>query len=294
MSKYIITTESNSEIPFEWEDQNDFGVLRMPYTIDDVERFYDLGRETDIPGFFNRMREKTVVTTAQRNPHEIVEYFEPYLKKGYDILHIAFSSKLSGTFNNELIARDELLLKYPERRIEIIDTLAISMPLGIIVGKALEMRNSGHSLDDVKTWVETHKLSACALFVVDNLEYLRRGGRITNFAAFMGTALQLKPIITITPDGFLQPIAKVKGRRKAVKYMIDKCKNTILNPEDQEIYILHADCEDEALKLRDMIMEEIKPKDAILRWVGPVIGSHCGPGTLAVVYFAKHRDELMR
>lgn len=290
---FVITTESNSEIPYQWEDENGFCVMRMPYTYDGLERYYDLGRETDIPAFFKRLREGAVVTTAQRNPAEIEEYFEPYLKQGNDILHIAFSSKMSGTFSNECIAKNELLEKYPERRIELVDTLAISMPLGQLVGVALEMRRAGKSLDEIRDWVEDNKMKSCSLFAVDSLEYLRRGGRISNTAAFFGTALQLKPILTVGPDGLVVPVAKIKGQRKAIKYILEGCASTIEQPEDQTVYICHADCPGDASVLKLQVEELIKPKAVVIRPVGPVIGSHCGPGTLAIVYFGKGRDELL-
>lgn len=290
---FIITTESNSEIPFAWEDQNDFSVLRMPYTYNDKEYCYDLGRNTDLGAFFKQMRDGVTVTTAQRNPSEIVDYFEPYLKKGLDILHIAFSSKLSGTFNNEMIAREELLKHYPDRRIELIDTLAISMPLGQIVGVAFEMRRAGKSMDDIRDWVEANKMRSCSLFAVDSLEYLRRGGRITNTAAVFGTALQIKPILSVGSCGMIVPVSKIKGRKKAIKYILDKCAETIDKPEEQTVYVCHADCLDEAVLLKEKIEEVIRPRAVAINPIGPVIGAHCGPGTLAIVYFGRSRDELL-
>ena len=189
-SNFVITTESNSELPYSWEDQTGVGVLRMPYSVNDVEYYYDLGRETDIAGFYATMRGGANVVTAQRNPNEIVEYFEPHLMAGKDILHIGFSSALSGTFGCELIAAQELREKYPERRIELVDTLAISAPLALLVEQATRMQEEGRSLDEIRDWVEENKQRSVALFTVDNLEYLRRGGRLSGAAAFFGTVLK--------------------------------------------------------------------------------------------------------
>lgn len=290
---FVITTESNSEIPYQWEDRYGVPVLRMPYTEDGVERFYDLGRETDIPAFYQRMRQGANVFTAQRNPAEIIEYFEPFLAAGKDILHIAFSSALSGTFNNEIIASKELMEKYPGRRIELVDTLAISVPLGQLVERASLMQEEGKSLEEIRDWVEANKMRSCALFTVDSLEYLRRGGRVSNAAAFFGTMLEIKPVLYESPDGKLVPIDKVKGRKKAIKYILEKCAATIDQPEEQVITICQADCMDEALALEKQVRELIRPKDVRINPVGPVIGSHCGPGTIALVYFGRHRKELV-
>ncbi len=289
---YVITTESNSEIPFEWEDRYGIRVLRMPYTIEGEEIFYDLGRETDIGAFFKRMRDGAVVTTAARNPDEIREYFEPHLKAGNDILHIAFSSALSGTFGNEKLVAAQLMEEYPERKIILVDTLAISMPLGQLVKHALDMKESGSTMEEIAQWVEDNKMRSCALFVVDSLEYLRRGGRVSNASAFFGTALQIKPVLHISKEGKIVPVAKVKGKKKAVKYILDKCAETIENPQEQTVYILQADCMDEAMELKKQVEELIKPKEVVIAPVGPVIGSHAGPGTIALVYFTSDRDVL--
>ncbi|MDD3920189.1 MAG: DegV family protein [Eubacteriales bacterium] len=240
--QYVITTESNSEVPYQWEDTYGVPVLRMPYTIDGTEYYYDLGRDTDIPAFFNRMLNGASVVTAQRNPAEIIEYFEPFLAAGKDILHIAFSSALSGTFNNEVLAREELLKKYPERRLELVDTLAISAPLAQLVERASLLREEGKSLDEVKNWVEENKMRSCALFTVDSLEYLRRGGRVSNAAAFFGSVLEIRPILYVSPEGLLVPLEKVKGRKKSMKYLVDKCAETIEHPEEQTITICQANC----------------------------------------------------
>ena len=286
---FVITTESNSELPFSWEDRTGVGVLRMPYVINGVELTYDLGRETDIPAFYEKMRNGATVVTAQRNPNEIIEYFEPFLQQGKDILHIAFSSALSGTFQNEVAAAAELREKYPERRIELVDTLAISAPLAMIVEEATRMQEAGRTLDEIRDWAENNKQRACVLFTVDNLEYLKRGGRLSGAAAFFGTVLEIKPVLYESPEGQLVPLEKIKGRKRALRFLADRCAATIDRPEEQEIIICHADCMDEALVLEEMIKEAAGPKRVHIHPVGPVIGCHCGPGTLAVAYFGKSR-----
>lgn len=291
-SSFVITTESNSELPFQWEDETGVQVLRMPYTVNDTEYFYDLGRDTDIPAFYRTMRAGATVTTAQRNPNEIIEYFEPFLQAGKDILHIGFSSALSGTFNCEVIAAEELREKYPERRIELVDTLSISAPLAHLVEDATRMQQNGHTLDEIRDWVEANKQRICALFTVENLEYLRRGGRISGAAAFFGTVLELKPVLYENPEGKLVPLEKIKGRKKALKYLIAKCQETIDRPEEQVLTICQADCLEEAEQFAMRVQEAIQPKAVRINPVGPVIGSHAGPGTIALVYYARSRAEI--
>ncbi|MDL2258708.1 DegV family protein [Eubacteriales bacterium OttesenSCG-928-K08] len=289
---FVITTESNSEIPFAWEDETGVRVLRMPYTVNDTEYYYDLGRDTDIPAFYDLMRDGASVSTALRNQREVEEYFEPYLQAGKDILHIAFSSALSGTFNNEVLAAQELMQRYPGRRIELVDTLAISGPLAQLVFEATRMQKQGKTLDEIRDWVEENKQRSCALFTVDSLEYLRRGGRLSGAAAFFGTVLEIKPVLYVSPEGKLVPIEKVRGRKKAVKYILDKCKETIVNPQEQTITICQADCMEEALALEKAVREQIAPKDVRIHPVGPTIGSHCGPGTVSLIYYGKSRETL--
>ena len=286
---FVITTESNSELPFSWEDRTGVGVLRMPYTINGVELVYDLGRETDIPAFYEKMRNGATVITALRNPNEIIEYFEPFLQQGKDILHIGFSSALSGTFQNEVTAAQELKEKYPDRRIELVDTLAISAPLALLVEEATRMQEAGHTLDEIRDWVEANKQRACALFTVDNLEYLKRGGRLSGAAAIFGTVHEIKPVLYESPEGQLVPLEKIKGRKRALRFLVDRCAATIDRPEEQEIIVCQADCMEEAVALGEVIKEVIRPKGVRIHPVGPVIGCHSGPGTIAVCYFGKSR-----
>ncbi|HWR23957.1 MAG TPA: DegV family protein [Feifaniaceae bacterium] len=289
---FVITTESNSELPFSWEDRTGVGVLRMPYVINGVELTYDLGRETDIPAFYEQMRNGANVVTALRNQNEIIEYFEPFLQQGKDILHIGFSSALSGTFQNEVAAAAELREKYPERRIELVDTLAISAPLALLVEEATRMQEEGRTLDEIRDWAEANKQRACALFTVDNLEYLKRGGRLSGAAAFFGTVLEIKPVLYESPEGQLVPLEKIKGRKRAVRFLVDRCAATIEKPEEQSIVICQADCMDEALALEELLKKTVRPREVRIHPVGPVIGCHCGPGTLAVCYFGKSRAAL--
>lgn len=287
---YVVMTDSNSEIPFRWEDEYGIAVIRMPYTIDGEEFFYDLGRETPYKEFYDRMRAGAKVITAQRNPQDFVEFWKPLLEQGLDILYVGFSSQLSGTFHSAELARDEILAEYPGRKIVLVDTLTISMPLGLLVKKAAELKAHGAAIDETARWLEENKQRVQAFFTVDDLVYLRRGGRVSGAAALIGTMLEVKPVLHTSPSGKLVPIDKVKGRKKALKYLVDQLEQRGRDLENEIVAICQADCMDDALSVKRQIEKRLNVKEILLNPVGPVIGSHAGPGTIALVFFGDTRE----
>lgn len=293
MNKYIFVIDSNSELPYEYADKYDLKVIYMPYFFDgeDEERYYDLGRNYNAKEFFDQIRNGKTTITVQKNPQHFIEFFEPFLKEEKDILYLGFSSKFSGTFNNAMIAREELLEKYPDRKIELVDSTAISVPLALIVLKAAEKKETGVALDELVEYIEEIKLKSNANLTVDNLKYLKKGGRLSGSAAFFGSVLNIKPVIKLSREGKLVPQDKVKGRKKAISYLADKVITRAIDPENNILIIAQADCETDALQLKKAISEKIDFKEIWIRSVGPVIGSHCGPGTLAVSYFGKERED---
>ena len=221
-----------------------------------------------------------------------LELFEPILAEGKDILFIAFSSQLSGTQQNALNAREELLEKYPDRKIEIVDTLSISVPQAILVLKAYELYREGRPMEEVAQWVEENKLHAQAWFTVDDLRYLRRGGRISAAAAVAGTLLDLKPVITENREGKLVNSDKVRGRKSALRLLADRAAENIDDPANAMPVIIHADAPEDAQRLEKLLHERIPGLPEVQTWyVGPVIGAHCGPGTIAVCFFGKERPQ---
>lgn len=283
---YILMTDSNSEIPYTMADEYDIACILMQYTIDGEEYFYDLGRHTNINTFYERVTAGAPVSTAQRNPQDFVDFWRPMLEAGRDILYIAFSSQLSGTYNCARMAREEILKEYPARRVEIVDTLAISFCEGQLVYQAAKMRREGKSLDEVKDWVERNKQHAIAYFMVDSLVYLKRGGRVSGAAAAMGTLLDIKPMLHVSAEGKLEPVEKLKGRKKAIKRMMEMLREKRAD-ERYPVTIKHAVCEQDARLIREELLKHYSFPEIFIHPIGPVIGSHVGPGTLALVFMGE-------
>jgi DegV family protein with EDD domain len=283
---FILMTDSNSEITYQMADRYDIKCILMPYSIDGEEIDYDLGRNTDFKGFFQRMREGAKVTTYQRNPQDFLDFWRPFMEQGQDVLYIAFSSRLSGTFDSATMAKMQLLEEFPERRIELVDTLAISFPEGQLVYHAAKMREQGASLDEIKDWVEQNKFHAVAYFTVEDLVYLKRGGRISGTSAAMGSLLDIKPMLHVSMQGTLEPIEKIKGRKKSVKRLLEMIEVKKAN-EEFPITIKHADAIVEAQYMESYIKEKYNFSEVLIHDVGPVIGSHSGPGTLAIIFMSK-------
>ena len=289
MQNYILMTDSDSDLPYALKVEYDIPVVYMPYTLEGKEYFDDLGQTLDHKTFFDAMRQGAHPTTSALNETVYEEYFEPILASGKDILFLAFSSQLSATINAIRAARGTLLEKYPERTFILVDTLSISGPQTLLVLKAHEMYRAGESIQTVAQWVEDNKLRAQAFFTVDDLKYLQRGGRVSPAAAAIGSLLDLKPILTETREGKLAAAAKVRGRKKALGYMVDKAVECIDNPAESIALVLHADALADAEKVKAQINEKLPNLVIRIENVGPVIGTHAGPGTVAFCFIGKER-----
>ena len=278
---YIFMTDSDSDLPFHLKEQYDIPVVYMPYALNGKEYFDDLGQSLDYRSYYQHMREGANPVTSALNEAAYMEYFEPVLKEK-DLLFVAFSSKLSSTLQSARAAREKLLEMYPGRKLIIVDTLSISGPMTLLVLKAHEMYRAGKSIEEVAGWLEENKLRAHAYFTVDDLKYLRRGGRVSTLAATVGTMLDLKPIIVEASDGTLQSGDKVRGRRKAIAYIVDKTVEACPDPAESPILVLNADAPEDAERAKALLEEKIPGANVLIENVGPVIGAHAGPGTLAV------------
>ena len=286
---YVFMTDSDSDLLYSIADEKHIPVVRMPYTLDGKEYLDDNGRAGVEKDFFRRMREGASPNTSLLPTEAYLEYFEPILKEK-DLLFVSFSSQMSSTINNIFEARKILLKKYPERKFTVVDTLSISGPMTVLLLKAHELYEQGKSMDEVEQWLLENRMRAHAWLTVGDLKYLARGGRISSTSALFGSVLDIKPIICMGKGGKLDPVEKVQGRKKALRTIVERTAENIEHPEDQTIIILHGDVPEEADKLAEMLRQRIPEiKDIRIQIIGPVIGAHCGPGTLAACFMGKER-----
>jgi len=290
MKDYAIVTESTADLSQDMVDELGIKVIPMAFSFGDESYLnYPDFREMDIHKFYERIKNGERSTTALVNSNTFKEYFEPILQSGNDILYIGFSSGLSGTFASSLIAADELKQKYPDSRIVCVDTLAASMGEGLLVYYAAILKQEGKSIDEVSQWVLDHRLNLCQWFTVDDLNHLKRGGRVSAMAATLGTALNVKPILHTDHEGHLIPVHNVRGRKKSIIALFEHMQELCDKPEGQTIFISHADCLEETRFLADMIKEKMPVKEVILNFMGPVIGSHTGQGAISLFFLGKER-----
>lgn len=284
----VLICDSNCELWYTRAKELGLDYISMPYTIDGQEYYYDLGEKTDFKDFYDRVRKGSVPITSALNPENYKEILEPYFAKGEDILYISFSHAMSGTFNQLNTALKELYEKYPKRKCTVFDTNSISLGAGIQVEQAAILKQKGASDEDIINYLKDFTNKVAVYFVVDDLMHLKRGGRLSAAAAFAGTLLGLKPMLTFNAKGGLDVIAKISGKKKAIRTMADKVINELADT-DKPVYLVDADCPADADLLEQMIKEK-RPEAKIVRQVvGPVIGTHCGPGTMGVIFAAEKR-----
>ena len=280
---YVFMTDSDSDLPFHLKEKYDIPVVYMPYALDGKEYFDDLGQMLDHKSYYDMMRNGAAPVTSALNEASYIEYFEPVLKEK-DLLFVAFSSKLSCTLQAVYSAREKLLEQYPDRKFIVVDTLRISGPMTLLVLKAREMYRAGKPIEEVAAWLEENKLRAQAYFIVDDLKYLKRGGRISATAATVGTMLDLKPIISEAPDGTLTANDKIRGRKKAIAFIVDKMLEFAPDPAESPIIVLNADSIEDAERTKALVEQKLPGADVMIENVGPVIGAHSGPGTIALCF----------
>lgn len=287
MKEFVITTDSTVDLPKDFLEEKGVTVLALSYILDGVTY-----REMDgLSGkeFFDRIRNGSLPTTSQVNPEEARAVFEEIVKEGKDILHIAFSSGLSGTYNSCRIAGEELMEDYPGTRVVVIDSLCASMGEGLLLYKALELQEQGKSLEEIKAWVEENKLHICHNVTVDDLFHLHRGGRVSKATAVLGTMVKIKPIIHMDNEGKLTVIGKERGRKKSIVNLVDRMEKQMGDYDNSVCMITHGDCEEDALYLKSLLEEWFGIKQVIIHGIGSVIGSHTGPGVLAVFFMGNER-----
>lgn len=286
----VIITDSSCDLPLDYIRDAKVSFLGLVSNFKGNDYVEDFGQTLSYKAFYDGVRNGEMPTTSQINSYRFFEAFEKHVKENKSIIYLAFSSALSGTYNSSLIAKSEILEKYPDADITIIDTRSASLGVGLIVYHAYEMLNNGCSKDEIIAWVEDNKLKVNHFFTVDDLNHLKRGGRISPTSAFVGTILDIKPILYVNDLGELIPFTKVKGRKKSIRTLFDNFKDRVVNPEDQIIFISHGDCLDDALFLKSLIEREFKVKGFKINFVGQAIGSHSGPGILTLFFIGNNRS----
>ncbi|HHX59355.1 MAG TPA: DegV family protein [Epulopiscium sp.] len=285
----ILLTDSTCDLPLSYIRDNNIDFLGLTVLMNDKEVLDDLGETLTYEDFYGYLRTGETTSTSQVNTHSFTESFLKHVKNGDSIIYIGLSSALSGTYNSASIAKEEVLEKYPAANISIINTLSVSSGLGLLVHYASEMRKQGKSKEDIVNWIENNKLKVSHLFTVDDLEHLKRGGRLSGASAFVGSLLNIKPLLFVNDAGELLPYEKARGRKKAIRNLVDMLQKHIQSPEDQTIFISHGDCLEEAKQLEALIRETVPLKDVIISMVGTTVGSHSGPGTLALFFLSDIR-----
>lgn len=287
MRDYVITVNSTVDVPKEWLEERNVPVVPLRYTIDG-ETYKDM-EGLSSKDFFQKIREGKMAVTSQVNPEEAREFFEPFVKEGKDVLHLAFSSALSGTCNSMKIAAEELMEEYPEAKVIVIDTLCACLGEALLLHKALQQKASGKTLEETAKWVEENKLHICHNVAVDDLNHLHRGGRISKATAVIGTMVQIKPIIHMDNNGALQVIGKERGRKKALNRIVDMAVERAEGWDNDIIMITHGDCIEDAEYVASVVRQKMGIDNILINNIGTVIGSHTGPGVVAVFCMGSER-----
>ena len=265
-------------------------VIPMPYTVDGEEKLYDLGENTDFKGFYAKMRAGAAVSTAGLNPQTYIDIFEPYFAAGEDVLYVAFSSKMSNTFSYLETAIAELKAKYPTVGYRRYDTLNICMGAGIMVYLAAKFFNAnGGDIDATCDYLDTLVQNVAVLFVVDDLKYLARGGRLSPAKAAIGNVLQLKPVLYVNREGEIDVLTKQKGAKKAMSYIVSSFEQKYRPKEGAPVVLVGADCDEAVAELKSRVEPLVQGAEIFVQPVGPVIGAHCGPGTYGIIFTSESR-----
>jgi DegV family protein with EDD domain len=285
-----LVTDSSSDLPLELSRELDMHIIPLSYILNGVAKQDDLWEHTHPGDFFSQMRSGAASTTSQVTVNDFIQHLTPIIESGKDVLYLCFSSALSGTYNAALLAVKNLSASHPEARIKVVDTRSASLGEGLLAYEtALKLREGG-ALDEIADWVEENKLLLNHWFTVGDLEYLRRGGRISNVASTVGTLLQVKPVLRVDDEGRLVPYSKARGRKRSLDELAKTCIKRIDPQRNSIIAISHGDCEAEARELEAAIKKEVPVTKCIMREVGPVIGSHSGPETMALFFWGTGRD----
>lgn len=288
MKEYIIITDSTVDLPKEYVTE-ELGIPYIPLSyIIDGETYEDMSGLTG-KEFFVKIRAGSMPTTSQINPEQAREALTPYLKEGKDILYLGFSSALSGSYNSVRMAMEELREEYPGQTLIAIDTLCACLGEGLLVYKAVQLKRAGKTIEEVAEWVEANKLHIMHNVTVDDLFHLHRGGRVSKATAIVGTMVKIKPIIHMDDNGALSVIGKERGRKKSLHKIVDMAVEQSKGWENDIVMITHGDCEEDAQYVAELVKEKMGISNILINCIGTVIGSHTGPGVVAVFCMGEKR-----
>ena len=290
MNEYVIVTDSSCDLTNEMANELELRVVPLSLTLNGREyRNYLDEREITYQDFYAALTKDCTVSTSALNTADVTDALEPILKEGKDVIYLAFSSGLSNTYNAARVAADELRRQYPDRKIFVLDTKCASMGQGLLIYHTVQKKRAGASIEEAHAFAEQLIPRLAHWFTVSDLYFLKNGGRISGTVALLGSMLHIKTVMHASDEGKLENVSKARGRGNAIKALCEHMKETAVNPKEQVVFISHGGCYDDAVLLADMIRSEIGCKEIHINYVGPVIGAHSGPGTLALFFIAEHR-----
>ena len=291
MNNYVIVSDATLDLPVSIIDEYGIKIIPMGVNIDNVEySHYPDERELPIEEFYGKLKNGAISHTTQITPVLFMDFFEEILKQGLDIIYIAFSSGLSGTYNTSQIVLRDLIDEFPDRKIYIIDSLCASIGEGLLVLNAAVQKQNGMNLEELKEWLEQNKRLSRHWFTVKDLYYLKRGGRLSSIEAFVGTALKIRPVLSMDDTGKLVVITKIRGIRAEIDFLATKMEVEGANLASQTVIIGHGDDIQQAQELERLIRSKNLVKDVIISKIGPIIGTHTGPGMLALVFMGQNKE----
>ena len=288
MREYIILTDSCCDFSAQMAAELGVEILPLSFHIEGKDYFnYPDNRDMEPHVFYEKLRSGQLGSTAAVSPGVFQETMTRIVESGKDILCINFSSALSTTYQSATIAAEDVMAAHPGSKILVVDSRCASLGQGLLVYLAARKKNEGRSLEEVRDYVEDNKLHICHWFTVDDLNHLKRGGRVSAAVALVGTMLQMKPVLHVDDEGRLIPVSKVRGRKASLNALVEKMEELVVDPS--VVFISHGDCGDEARELGEAIQAKFPVERLEINYVGPVIGNHSGPGTMALFFQGKHR-----
>jgi DegV family protein with EDD domain len=295
MSDYILSCCSTADMPLEYFRKRNIPFVCFHFNMDGKEYTDDLGQSMPFEEFYKKVAAGALPATSQVNMAQFVDFFEPYLAAGKDILHISFSSGLSGTYNSAMMAREQLLQKYPNRKLLVVDSLGASSGYGLLVDMAADLRNAGKTAEDVHAWVEANKLNVHHWFFSTDLTHYKRGGRISAASATMGTLLNICPLMNMNFEGKLIPREKIRGKRHVISAIVQKMEEYAQGGANYpgKCFISNSACYEDARAVADLVEGKFPHLNGkvMINSVGTVIGSHTGPGTVALFFLGDKRTD---